>query len=358
MSLPKKPNNVARPKTAHPLEAKPNLDTFVFTDKLGSGTYATVYKAFKRWGNRQSVAVKCVKKSSLNKASTENLLCEIGLLKKLQHPHIVKLIDFQWDDSFIYIIMEYCSGGDLSHFIRSKRTLPEYTVKRFLQQLVKAMMYMRSNNVAHMDLKPQNILLTAPPNPQLKIGDFGFAKHMDLNDELHVMRGSPLYMAPEIICRGKYDSRVDIWSIGVILYECLFGRAPFASKTLKELQDKIWDSKPVEIPYGVTISDDCRDLLLRLLKRNPDDRITFDEFFQHPFVDLEHSPSDTCLSKAINIVKDAVKKDEKGEYKDAIKLYCESLEFFVPAIRHEKNDKKKEALRSKVHDYMIACRGA
>ncbi|KAK3095391.1 hypothetical protein FSP39_014132 [Pinctada imbricata] len=341
-----------RPKTAHSVDPKPSLKNYVFTDKLGSGTYATVYKAFKRWGNRQSVAIKCVKKNSLNKASTENLLTEIGLLKKLNHPHIVTLYDFLWDDFYIYIIMEYCSGGDLSQFIRSKRSLPEYIVKRFLQQLVKAMMYLRSHNVAHMDLKPQNILLTAPPNTRLKIGDFGFAKHVDLNDELHIMRGSPLYMAPEIICKGKYDPRVDIWSIGVIMYECLFGRAPFASKSLKELQEKIWDSKPVEIPYGVSISDQCRDLLLKILRRDPDERITFDEFFHHPFVDLEHSPSKDCLTKAIDMVKEAVQNDEKGDYKKAVKLYCESLEYFVPAIRHEENEVKKEALRKRVHDYM------
>ncbi|OWF35249.1 serine/threonine-protein kinase ULK3-like [Mizuhopecten yessoensis] len=342
---------MARPMSAS-IISQPKLDGYVFTEKLGSGSYATVYKAYKKHGTREVVAVKCVLRSSLNKASSENLLREIELLKKLKHDNIVELKDFRWDDKCIYLIMEYYSGGDLSHFIRSKRALPEYIVKRFLQQIVKAMRYLREHNVAHMDLKPQNILMSSPANPYLRIADFGFAKHMFHGDELHAMRGSPLYMAPEIICKGIYDARVDIWSIGVILYECLFGRAPFASKNLKELQEKIWDSKPVELPYGVTVSDPCRDLLLRMLKRDPEKRISFDEFFNHPFVDLDHMPSNESLDKAVAIVRDAVLSDQKGDYASAVKHYCDSLSHFISAIHHEKNKEKKEVLRKKVKEYM------
>nr|XP_022328897.1 serine/threonine-protein kinase ULK3-like isoform X1 [Crassostrea virginica] len=349
---------MSRPTSGRPSTAKnppigpPKLSGYVFTEKLGSGTYAIVYKAYRKSGSRQVVAIKCVLKSSLNKASTENLLTEIELLKKLNHENIVRLEDFLWDDQYIYLIMEYCSGGDLSNFIRSKRTIPENILKRFLQQIAKAMKYLYDFNIAHMDLKPQNILLTSEYNPTLKIADFGFSKHLFQGDELHLMRGSPLYMAPEIICKGTYDSRVDLWSIGVIIYECLFGRAPFASRTFKELENKIWDSKPVEIPYGVNISDNCRDLILRLLKRDPKERITFEEFFNHPFVDLEHCASNESLTKAINTVANAVKKDQNGEYKEAIKLYCESLGHFIPAIHFEKDEKKKEAIRAKVKEYM------
>ncbi|PVD19971.1 hypothetical protein C0Q70_20465 [Pomacea canaliculata] len=296
----------------------PNLANYILTEKLGSGSYATVYKAYKKTGIREVVAIKCVLKSSLNKASTENLLTEIELLKNLKHEHIVELKDFIWDSKYIYLVMEYCSGGDLSHFIKSKRALPERIVRKFLQQI-----------------------------------DFGFAKPMLEGDQMDVMRGSPLYMAPEIICRKSYDARVDLWSIGVILYECLFGRAPFASRSFKELGEKIWDSKPVELPPGVEVSDDCRDLLLKLLQRNPEDRISFEEFFNHPFVDLLHAPSPYCLRNAKDIVSQAVKKDTEGDYKNAVTLYCNALAFFVPAIHYEKDPVKKEALRAKVREYMM-----
>ncbi|KAK0057945.1 serine/threonine-protein kinase ULK3 [Biomphalaria pfeifferi] len=338
--------------TNQELIAKPSLPQYVFTEKLGSGTYATVFKAYRKCGEREVVAVKCVLKSSLNKASTENLLTEIELLKALKHEHIVILKDFQWDTNYIYLIMEYCSGGDLSRFIRSKRALPEHMVKRFLQQIASAMKFLWDNNVAHMDLKPQNILLTSESSPQIKLADFGFAKNLFDGDRVYVMRGSPLYMAPEIICRGVYDNRVDLWSIGVILYECLFGKAPFASKSFKELGEKIWDQKPIEIPPGFNISDNARDLILRLLQRVPARRITFEEFFAHPFVDMEHIPSKDSLPKAIALIDRAVKKDEEGDYKAAVKLYCEALDFFMPAIHYEKSLEKKKALRLKVKEYM------
>ncbi|CAL1526109.1 unnamed protein product, partial [Lymnaea stagnalis] len=331
---------------------KPFLNLYVFTEKLGSGTYATVYKAYRKSGEREVVAIKCVLKSSLNRASTENLLTEIELLKTLKHEHIVTLKDFLWDSNYIYLIMEYCNGGDLSRFIRSKRALPEHIVKRFLQQIASAMKFLWDKNVAHMDLKPQNILLTSTASPQIKLADFGFAKHLFDGDRLHVMRGSPLYMAPEIICRGTYDNRVDLWSIGVILFECLFGKAPFASKSFKELGEKIWDQKPIEIPPGVNVSDNARDLILRLLQRQPARRITFPEFFAHPFVDMEHIPSKDALPKATEIIAKAVKKDEEGDHKEAVKFYCEALDFFMPAIHYEQSIEKKKMLRAKVKQYM------
>ncbi|XP_052797004.1 serine/threonine-protein kinase ULK3-like isoform X5 [Mya arenaria] len=349
----------ARPPSCRPGTSRgatvvpsPKLRDYVFVEKLGCGTYATVYKAYKKTGYREVAAVKCVLKSSLNKSSTENLLTEIALLKKLKHDNIVLLKDFQWDDIYIYLIMEYCSGGDLSQFIRSKRLLPERIVRKFLRHIVSAMQFLREHKVAHMDLKPQNILCTSASDPVLKIADFGFAKHMYTGDELHALRGSPLYMAPEIICKGQYDARVDLWSIGVILYECLFGRPPYASKSFRELEEKIWDPKPVELPYGVEVSDNCRDLLLRLLKRNPDERISFEEFFVHPFLDLEHIPSSRCLSKATSLVKEAVALDAKGDYPEAVKIYCQAVEFFLPAIKYERDPSKKDILRKRAQEYI------
>ncbi|GAB1605189.1 serine/threonine-protein kinase ULK3-like isoform X1 [Argonauta hians] len=333
------------------LNSAPKLKDYIFAEKLGSGSYATVYKACRKTGVREVVAIKCVLKSTLNKRSTENLLTEIELLKKLKHEHIVELKDFQWDDKFIYLIMEYCTGGDLSYFLKKKRALPELVVRRFLQQIALAIHFLWSNNVAHMDLKPQNILLTSSMNPVLKIADFGFAKHILEGTELHSMRGSLLYMAPEILCKRKYDSRVDLWSIGVILYECLFGQAPFASRTFTELEEKITDSGPIMLPYGVDISDRCRNLILSLLQRDPDKRIKFSEFFCHPFIDLNHAPSSESLEKATKCISSAVAEDGDGNIAAALEHYSDGLEHFVAAIHYEKDFTKKIALQKKVKMY-------
>lgn len=329
-----------------------SLPGYVFGDKLGSGSYATVYKAFSKTSKREVVAIKCVEKSSLNKPATENLLTEISILKKMKHEHIVEMKDFLWDNKHIYIIMELCSGGDLSTFVKTRRTLPEKVVKRFLQQLAIALQYLRSHNIAHMDLKPQNILLSSRQNPTLKLADFGFAQYLKPQDDATSMRGSPLYMAPEILLNRKYDARVDLWSVGVILYECLFGKAPYSSQSFSELAKKIMNPKPIQIPYGVDISDECRDLLTRLLQREPDERISFEEFFTHPFIDLEHMPSKMSYEMAVRLVSDAVEQDSKGNYPEAVMLYCQALQHFVPAIQYERDLGRKEALRQKLQEYL------
>ncbi|KAF3686886.1 Serine/threonine-protein kinase ULK3 [Channa argus] len=329
--------------------APPKLSDFILTERLGSGTYATVYKAYRKGDSREAVAVKVVSKKTLNKASTENLLTEIEILKTVRHPHIVQLKDFQWDTENIYLILEWCSGGDLSRFIRSRRILPERVARRFLQQIACALQFLHERNISHLDLKPQNILLSGSV---LKLADFGFAQYMSPWDEQSVLRGSPLYMAPEMVCRRQYDSRVDLWSVGVILYEALFGRAPFASRSYSELEDKIRSNQPIELPPGARVSKDCRDLLLRLLERNPDARITFAEFFTHPFLDLEHMPTAESLVKAKELVLQAVQKDQEGERSAALSLYCSALEHFVPAIHYETDRQRKDALRQKVSQYV------
>ncbi|NXV24453.1 ULK3 kinase, partial [Cepphus grylle] len=383
--------------------APPRLDGFILTERLGAGTYATVYKAYRKRDTREVVAIKCVSKRSLNRASVENLLTEIEILKTIHHPHIVELKDFQWDSDHIYLIMEFCAGGDLSRFIRMRRILPEKVTRIFLQQLACALKFLHDHNISHLDLKPQNILLSAPENPQLKLADFGFAQHMSPWDEKHVLRGSPLYMAPEMVCRQQYDARVDLWSVGVILYEALFGRPPFASRSFAELEEKIRSNRAVEViwdgmePGGISpvgaggltphfppqlpsrppLSLECRDLLGQLLERDPLKRISFERFFAHPFVDMEHVPGPESLCKAVSrvlgccspgiwgdqalrppsppqtdLVVEAVKKDQEGDAPAALSLYCKALEYFVPALHYESDARRKEAIRVKVGQYI------
>ncbi|XP_071488467.1 serine/threonine-protein kinase ULK3-like [Diadema antillarum] len=330
----------------------PRLPGFVFTEKLGRGTYATVYKAYRKGQQREVVAVKCVLKKSLNKISTENLLQEIELLKTLKHEYIVELKDFQWDSNYIYLIMEYCSGGDLSQTIYQRIALPESTVKTFLRQLASALRFLHSKKITHMDLKPQNLLLSNSYNPVLKVADFGFAQN--ITDEIltDTLRGSPLYMAPEIVTDRKYNAKADLWSVGVIMFECLFGRAPLASRSFTELAEKIRSPKPIEIPTFIATSDSCRDLLSRLLKRDVGERIDFEDFFQHPFIDLEHMPCSESLDKARSLVVSAVQLDQTKQWAEAIRLYLGAMEYFIPAIQYERDPAKKEALKTRASEYM------
>ena len=330
----------------------PSSSDYCLLEKIGSGSYATVYKAFKKDGCREVVAIKCVDKSTLSKSAIDNLVTEINLLKILKHEHIVEMRDFFWDDGHIYIVMEYCNAGDLSSFIRKKHKLPEQICRRFLQQLALALKYLRNHNVSHMDLKPQNLLLTRKPHLVLKLGDFGFAQYLSNSEQKFTIRGSPLYMAPEILLKHKYDARVDLWSVGVIMYECLFGKAPYSGSSFQELAEKIKDMRPIELPKGSYISPECKDLLMSLLKHNPEERITFDDFFAHDFLDLSHAPTRENYDKAVELIQKAVKSDSEKNSKEAFHLYCEALRYFIPILTSETDLKRKETLRSHVNDYI------
>ena len=180
---------------------------------------------------------------------------------------------------------------------------------------------------------------------------FRFAQDLAIDEENDSVKGSPLYMAPEIILKHKYDAKADLWSIGVILYECLFGKAPYSSKTLQELLDKVASLKKIVLPLNSKVSKECEDLLFRLLQHDPERRISFQDFFNHEFIDLKHAPSDESLEKAIEIVTRAVEEDNDQNYLKAYHLYCEGLTYFVPLIEAESGT-KKDALRSRAQSYL------
>ncbi|XP_026825173.1 serine/threonine-protein kinase ULK3 isoform X2 [Ooceraea biroi] len=248
--------------------------------------------------------------------------------------------------------MEYCDGGDLSSFIKKRHKLPENICRRFLQQLALALRYLRDHNVCHMDLKPQNLLLMKKPQLVLKVGDFGFAQYLSNSEHKFTIRGSPLYMAPEMLLKHEYDARADLWSVGVIMYECLFGKAPYSSSSFQELAEKIKASRHIEIPKAAHISAMCKDLLMALLKHNPSNRITYDEFFAHEFLDLEHAPTKENYEKAVALVHRAVEADAEKNAKEAFCLYCDSLRYFIPILTNETDLKRKELLRHRVNDYI------
>ncbi|KAF9201360.1 Serine/threonine-protein kinase [Haplosporangium sp. Z 27] len=221
--------------------------------------------------------------------------------------------------------MEYCSQGDLSQYIKRRGDGPpslpsppggglhEVVVRHFLKQLASALEFLRSKNLIHRDLKPQNLLLHPPSNskegsgyglPVLKVADFGFARSLPRLSLAETLCGSPLYMAPEILHYEKYDAKADLWSVGTVLYEMCTGKPPFRAQNHVELLKRIEMAKDVitfpgdnvsddrtgsspshrHLHSTSTISDDIKDLIRQLLKRNPVERISFEEFFMNPTV--------------------------------------------------------------------------
>ncbi|BHF60157.1 Serine/threonine-protein kinase ulk3 [Sparganum proliferum] len=331
-----------------------SVSGYTLTELLGKGTYGEVFKAINRQ-TRNTAAVKRISKRTLCARAVDNLIEEIRILKELRHRNITQLIDFTWDSNYVYMFMEYLSGGDLSHFLRSQKRLPERVIRYFLQQLAFALHYLFHKNIVHMDIKPQNILLTSSTPPTLKITDFGFAQSLKVTVTMGEIRGSLLYMAPEIYCYGIYDKSCDLWSVGVILFECLFGHAPFASASVDELKAKLTDKSPVKIPPSPPISEDCRNLLSRLLKRDPGQRIHHEEFFNHPFIDLSYAPCPESLLKAVDYLEKASELDASNNLVDAYLNYKEGLLHLASAVQFEGDVSRKQVLREQLVHYITVA---
>ncbi|KAF9106999.1 Serine/threonine-protein kinase [Mortierella sp. GBA35] len=295
---------------------------YIVEHEIGRGSFATVYKGHHKV-TKEPVAIKSVLRSKMTKKLLENLASEINILKGIRHDHIVALVDCRETETHIHLVMEYCSQGDLSQYIKRKGDGPpslppppggglhEVVVRHFLKQLASALEFLRSKNLIHRDLKPQNLLLHPPSNPKegsgyglpvLKIADFGFARSLPHLSLAETLCGSPLYMAPEILRYEKYDAKADLWSVGTVLYEMCTGKPPFRAqnhvellKRIEKAQDAIsfpgettTDDRTGSSPHNhaniTPISDDIKDLIRQLLKRNPVERISFEEFFMNPTV--------------------------------------------------------------------------
>uniref|UniRef100_A0A915P5V0 Protein kinase domain-containing protein n=1 Tax=Meloidogyne floridensis TaxID=298350 RepID=A0A915P5V0_9BILA len=297
-------NNSKNNKNLNKME---EVDGFCYGGEvIGHGAFAVVYKGRHKETNKE-VAIKAIAKKNLSKA--KNLLTkEIKILqelKGLQHENLVSLLRCVETPTHVYLVMEYCNHGDLAEYLFGKQTINELTIQHFFSQIAKALEALNKKAIVHRDLKPQNILLCNPRHPNkpqptqliVKLADFGFARSLPEGIMAGTLCGSPMYMAPEVIMSQQYGAKADLWSIGTIIYQCLTGKAPFLAQTpqaLKNYYVRHTDLRP-------NIPDFCSpllaNLLLGLLKRNPNDRMEFDAFFTHPFfvkeinIDCGGSPS-------------------------------------------------------------------
>ncbi|KAM8818590.1 serine/threonine-protein kinase ULK1 isoform 2-T2 [Rhynchonycteris naso] len=346
-------------------------------DLIGHGAFAVVFKGRHREKHDLEVAVKCINKKNLAKSQTL-LGKEIKILKELKHENIVALYDFQEMANSVYLVMEYCNGGDLADYLHTMRTLSEDTIRLFLQQIAGAMRLLHSKGIIHRDLKPQNILLSNPggrrANPnniRVKIADFGFARYLQSNMMAATLCGSPMYMAPEVIMSQHYDGKADLWSIGTIVYQCLTGKAPFQASSPQDLRLFYEKNKTLVPTIPRETSAPLRQLLLALLQRNHKDRMDFDEFFRHPFLDasasMKKSPpvpvpsypssgsgSSSSSSSTSHLASPPGSRDSGGSSKDSS---CDTDDFvMVPA--QFPGDLVAEAASGKPPPDSLMCSGS
>ncbi|KAH6798410.1 Protein kinase superfamily protein [Perilla frutescens var. frutescens] len=271
---------------AQPMRRYYAVGDYVVGKQIGAGSFSTVWHARHRVHGTE-VAIKEIATARLNPKLQESLKSEIFILKRINHPNIIRLHDMIEEPGKIYIVLEYCKGGDLSMYIQQRQgKVSEATAKHFMQQLAEGLKVLRENNLIHRDLKPQNLLLSInDDNSTLKIADFGFARSLQPRGLAETLCGSPLYMAPEIMQLQKYDAKADLWSVGAILFQLVTGRTPFTGSNQIQLLQNIIKSTELQFPPEARdLNPHCLDLCRKLLRRNPVERLTFEEFFNHPYL--------------------------------------------------------------------------
>lgn len=244
---------------------------------LGKGAFGRVNLGLHRL-TRRLVAVKAINMEFMkDESSKKKMNNEISILKMLRHPNVVKLLETFDTDKHHLIVMELCPGGDLLNYVRKRRKLNEKYAKFVFKQIMEGLAYLHDNGVVHRDIKLDNILLDGHGN--IKIADFGVSRKVIDNEILFEQCGTPAYIAPEIVRELGYKGYpVDIWSAGVCLYAMLYGNVPFKANQMGDLNKMILDAT---IEYKDTVSEEARDLMQRMLQKNPNKRLTALESLNH-----------------------------------------------------------------------------
>ena len=259
---------------------KRELDGF-FPVELGVGAFAHVYLVTHKY-TKKKYALKIINKHKLIQAYGDcNLIYnEIEIHSKLNHRNIIRLYNKQETEDEIQILLEYAEKGNLFNLIQKSNGLDEFQAYQYFIQTVNAVHFLHQNNIIHRDIKPENILLGE--NGLVKLCDFGWAKELTINKR-STFCGTMEYMAPEIVESEKYDFSVDVWSLGILLYELIMGHSPFRAERDANIMVKI-KLHDLVFDKNKNISTECINLINGLLDPNPTNRLKLKDIFNHCFI--------------------------------------------------------------------------
>ncbi|KAM5228565.1 serine/threonine-protein kinase 36 isoform 1-T1 [Ctenodactylus gundi] len=254
------------------------MEKYHVLEMIGEGSFGRVYKGRKKY-SAQVVALKFIPKLGRSEKELRNLQREIEIMRGLRHPNIVHMLDSFETDKEVVVVTDYAEG-ELFQILEDDGKLPEDQVQAIAAQLVSALYYLHSHRILHRDMKPQNILLAKGGG--IKLCDFGFARAMSTNTMvLTSIKGTPLYMSPELVEERPYDHTADLWSVGCILYELAVGTPPFYTTSIFQLVSLILKD-PVRWPS--TISPCFKNFLQGLLTKDPRQRLSWPDLLHHPFI--------------------------------------------------------------------------
>jgi len=269
-------------------------DVYIIGEELGRGAFSIVRKG-KNKKTGQQVAVKTIEKKFVEKQDLMLLTREIEIMKKVNHPNVLKLYEVFETDETISLVMELVTGGELFYKIVEKGNYSEKEAAGIVKQMIQGVEYLHGEGICHRDLKPENLLCSGEEEQGYKpfrvvIADFGLSKVFNSGEALETSCGTPDYVAPEVItAEGQYDKSVDMWSCGVITYVLLCGFSPFLSSTQHGLFDKIVKCEyDFPDPEWTNISDSAKDLVRHLLIKDPKERYTAANCLKHPWLNGDH----------------------------------------------------------------------
>ena len=251
-----------------------NMGTDDFVDKgiIGRGAFGMVKLVMAKDSKKYYAMKSLVKHNIVKKKHQKHLVQEIKMLENLDHEMIIMLRKKWQDERYIYLLTDVCSGGDLYQEIRRSQGFSEEVCKFYIACLISMFSHLRGKNIVYRDLKPENVLLD--DFGYLKLIDFGLAKELKEGKKASTICGTPEYVAPEILLNEGYGPSVDIWSIGILLYEMITTKTPFASKTSKTVLSNILQKKIHFTDKKFTdISDECKDFIEGCLKKEKNLRL-------------------------------------------------------------------------------------
>ena len=296
---------------------------------LGVGSFGEVWLV-KNILLDKNFAMKIIKKTR-RKNEEQDIKNEIQILKELDHPKILKVLEFYITQYKYYIITDYCPEGDLFNEIRKMIRFNEGDTAFIIYQLLQTIKYCHKMHIIHRDIKPENVMIEKRESNgclQVKLIDFGTAKIFQEKNKENGLVGSSYYMAPEVIKR-KYNEKCDLWSIGVIMYILLIGKPPFDGETDKEIIKKVekGDFNKTDYPFN-TLSNNAKDLIDKLMTYDPKKRISAEDALQHPWFKSEIFLEKNKVNNISKELADELLKNI-ANYKSDNMLKCATLAYLV-----------------------------
>ncbi len=282
------------------LESEPKISDFILIKELGTGSFGRVLLVQHKI-TQAKYAIKAIdKRNKTNIQEKPYFRREIEIMYRVHHPNVVKLFGHFEDANYCYFLMEYIPGGNIYSLVPKNgiRTISTKNIVSIMKDVISATYFLHHMYppIIHRDIKPENVVLDH--NMVAKLTDFGWSNYMPGDDSKRTtVCGTPVYLAPEIINNRGHDERVDIWCIGVLMFELMTGFAPFQGDDVKTVKYNI---SRLKIRWPREMDRDAADLISRILKYNPEERISLEQMLLHPFFTKYFPNAISCLRKPDN----------------------------------------------------------